>query len=91
MTGLGLVTSGGRARGSGRFSQSDYTAAVRAFLEDAADDESGVASTSFTAYSAWAKEQKAAGVPRPSGAAVRQHFGAWEVAKAQSGGQASTA
>ena len=71
----------GAGLGAG-FSDDDYRVAVARFLEAAADDAcADVTSSSFAAYSTWTKGEKAAGRRRPSGAAIRQHFGSWEVAK----------
>lgn len=82
MTSLGLTTNSGRARGAGSFSVDDYRCAVAGFLDAVADiDNRSVTSDSFAQYTAWAKERSAAGAKRPSGAAVRQHFGSWEAAK----------
>ncbi|QEH92163.1 hypothetical protein FV141_00385 [Dermacoccus abyssi] len=82
MTSLGLTTNSGRTRGTGSFSDDDYRFAVAEFLDAAADDDNrSVTSDSFAQYTAWAKARTAAGAKRPSGAAVRQHFGSWEVAK----------
>lgn len=82
MTSLGLTTNSGRTRGTGSFSDDDYRSAVAEFLDAAADgDNRSVTSDSFAQYTAWAKERTAAGAKRPSGAAVRQHFGGWETAK----------
>ncbi|WP_349827831.1 hypothetical protein [Brevibacterium litoralis] len=69
----------GRARGSGRFSPEDYRAVMRTFL---AHVEEAGGSASFAAFTAWAKEENTAGRRHPSGAAVRNHFGSWEDAKA---------
>lgn len=79
---LGLTANTGRSRGGGSFSDDDYRVAVARFLEAAADDAcADVTSSSFAAYSTWTKGEKAAGRRHPSGAAIRQHFGSWEVAK----------
>lgn len=79
---LGLSPNTGRARGTGSFSDDDYRAAVAAFLERAADeDDDSVTSDAFAHYVAWSTAQRAAGIRRPSGAAVRKHFGSWAAAK----------
>lgn len=89
MEALGLTTNAGRSRGAGAFTDDDYRSAVRAFLDVALEEKSA---TSFAAYTAWAKTQGVGGQPqsddgrpaaaikRPSGAAVRQHFGSWSAA-----------
>lgn len=85
MTRLDLTSNTGRARGAGSFSDDDYRSAVAEFLSAAGDDDDrSVTSDSFAQYAGWAKNQSAAGTKRPRGAAVRQHFGSWETAKAQS-------
>lgn len=79
VAGLGYPVSGrGRARGPARYSAADYLAAVADFCDAAGSTGD---STSFTGYQAWAKEQATAGHPRPSGAAMRAHFGSWRAAK----------
>jgi len=79
---LGLTANTGRSRGGGSFSDDNYRAGVARFLEAAADDAcADVTASSFAAYSAWVKDERAAGRRRPSGAAIRQHFGSWEAAK----------
>lgn len=84
MAALGLTTSPGRSRGSGAFSADDYRDAVTQFRSAAGDDaDHTVTSDSFAQYTAWAKAQTVNGTKRPSGAAMRQHYGSWEAAKAQ--------
>lgn len=86
MASLELVANTGRARGAGTFGDDDYRRAIVEFLTAAADDDDpSVTSTSFAAYSAWAKGRQAAGARHPSGAAVRQHFGGWDAAKSSVG------
>lgn len=76
---LGYPVSGrGRARGAARYSPDDFVAAVADFLADAARTGS---STSFVAYEAWNRDQREESRMRPSGAAVRSHFGGWQAAK----------
>lgn len=84
MAALGLTTNSGRSRGSGAFSADDYRDAIVQFLSSAMDDaDDTVTSDSFAQYTAWARSETANGARRPSGAAMRQHFGSWEAAKAQ--------
>ena len=83
---LGLRTNSGRSRGAGAFTDGDYRRAVADFLTAAADsDDETATSASFASYTSWARSQSVDGHKRPSGAAVRQHFGAWEAAKAAAG------
>lgn len=83
MAALGLTANSGRSRGSGSFSADDYRDAIVRFLSAAADvADTTVTSDSFAQYTTWAKAQTASGTKRPSGAAIRQHFGSWETAKA---------
>jgi hypothetical protein len=79
LSALGYPVSGrGRARGSARYSPQDFVTAVADFLADAATTG---ASTSFVAYEAWHRDQREESRMRPSGAAVRSHFGGWQAAK----------
>ncbi|GAA4285518.1 hypothetical protein GCM10022261_30490 [Brevibacterium daeguense] len=79
LSALGYPVSGrGRARGAARYSPDDFVTAVADFLAAAARDGS---STSFVAYEAWNRDQRRESRIRPSGAAVRSHFGGWQAAK----------
>lgn len=81
MAHLGLAVNSGRARGAGSFTDDDYLASVTEFLSAATDaGDTSITSDSFVEYTAWAKAASD-GARRPSGAAVRQHFGSWDAAK----------
>ena len=77
---LGVGVSGrGRARVGLRFTESDYVEAIAAFVDAAASDSR---TPSYSAYTRWVTAQKDAGLERPSGSAIRAHFGSWGAALA---------
>ncbi|MFJ4998633.1 sigma factor-like helix-turn-helix DNA-binding protein [Microbacterium sp. NPDC088619] len=75
--GLGTARKG-RAKGLVVFTESEYLAAVRHFLAEAAG---GGLSTTFAAYEAWVLSARDNGIRRPSGASVRNFFGTWQSAQ----------
>lgn len=80
LSSLGFPTSGGgRKRGAFHYSPEAFRSAVIDFLTDA---RATGGAESFSRYEAWAKDERAAGRTRPSGASVRNHFGSWNDAKA---------
>ena len=71
--------TGGRARGSGSLANQDFKAALDAFLQDC---HGGGGPTTYSAYCAWVREERANGRHRPSGSAVRQRYSSWSGALA---------
>ena len=89
LTSLGVATSGrGRQRGRSRLTDEAQVAALSRFLERV---ETSGASTSFAAYTQWARDERAADRAVPAPATVRQHFGSWSaaLAAARAGGGAA--
>lgn len=71
----------GRARKGLRFTGDDYVEAMKQFLGDSEAD-SDASSRTYSSYVNWTSAQRDAGVERPSGSAVRAHFGSWSAAVA---------
>lgn len=75
---LGVRSSGpGRPRGSGRLTEEDFMDALQQFHQSCQADGSR---STYSAYCTWAREEKAAGRPRPSGSTVRQRYLSWSQA-----------
>ncbi|MFC0582143.1 hypothetical protein [Micrococcoides hystricis] len=71
------VSKLGRSRGLLRFSEEDYADVMANYVADMGRHGQ---KPSFASFTAWCKEQKAAGKSYPSPAAVRDFFGGWSAA-----------
>lgn len=71
--GIGLASKG-RPKGLVKFTREDYDDAVRDYCFHASAAEM---KATYAGYDTWAKQEIAAGHERPSGASVRNIYGAW--------------
>lgn len=72
------VSARGRSRGLLRFDESDYSGAMREFIQHCADI---AGPDTFEAYEVWVGREDRAGRQRPSGPAMRNFYGSWINAK----------
>jgi transcriptional regulator with XRE-family HTH domain len=76
MNEIGLKPSDrkGRSRGLIFYAEADYESAIKDFYGDCQQQSVG---PTHVRYDSWAKEEKTAGRPRPSGVGQRNYFGSW--------------